>query len=122
MKVLCYAPNNAVWRYTFPQAQWLEILKQRGDEIVYAYCDHDYESFCMSMAAFQVGVEAPAEKKQAVCRRCVANAHKVAQSFGFSAYSVNSFVTAEDRATAHRLARTARTRVRCPASSRDLPS
>ncbi len=39
-----------------PQAQFLEALQQRGDEIIYVYCDREYSSFCMSMASSGVRV------------------------------------------------------------------
>lgn len=100
MKVVCFSPNDAVWRWTFPQAKFLEALKQRGDEIIYVYCDREFSSFCMSMASSGVRFTDDPEKKQAVCDLCVERSRLVRSEFGFEGRSLKSFLTDEDRDTA----------------------
>ena len=104
MKVLCFSPNDAVWRWTLPQAQFLEVLKQRGDSIDYLYCDRTFSSYCMSMASSGVGVDAPEEAKKAVCDRCTGVSRLVREQFGFAGHTVHSFLTNEEKREASDIA------------------
>lgn len=104
MKIVCFSPNDAVWRWTLPQAQFLEALKQRGDEIVYVYCDREYASHCMSMASFGVAFPATTEEKQAICDICARNSQMVRSELGFAGRSLRSFATDAERAEADRIA------------------
>ena len=107
MKILCFSPNDAVWRWTLPQAQFLEALKQRGDSIDYLYCDRTFSSYCMSMASSGVGVDATREAKNAVCDRCVGISRLVREQFGFAGHPVHRFLTDEEKLHANDVARRA---------------
>jgi hypothetical protein len=96
-RVLCFSPNNAVWRWTFPQAQFLEALKKRGDEVVYVYCDREFSDFCMSMASSGVGFEADPARKAAICALCVRSAGEVCEAFGFTSRPLGDFLTQAER-------------------------
>lgn len=104
MRILCFSPNDAVWRWTLPQAQFLEALKQRGDSIDYLYCDRTFSTYCMSMASSGVGVDAPEEAKKAVCDRCTGVSKLVREQFGFSGHPVHGFLTDEERRQASEIA------------------
>jgi hypothetical protein len=106
MKVLCFSPNDAVWRWTLPQAQFLEALQQRGDEIVYVYCDRVYASFCMSMASSGVRFADDTAAKAAICDKCVANSNLARSRLGFSGRAIGSFLRPEDFAAAEDLSTT----------------
>ncbi|HZP68461.1 MAG TPA: hypothetical protein VFB29_00840 [Pseudolabrys sp.] len=97
MKILCFAPNDAVWRWTLPQAQFLETLRQRGDSIDYLYCDRTFATFCMAMASSGVGVDAGREAKEAICARCVNMSGLVREQFGFSGHPVHRFLTDKEK-------------------------
>ena len=105
MRVVCFSPNDAVWRWTLPQAQFLEALQQRGDEIIYVYCDREYSSFCMSMASSGVRFSDSADAKQAICDTCVRQSEMVRGQFGFTGRPLRSFLTAGDIEYADRLSR-----------------
>src|SRR5437868_227581 len=105
VRVVCFSPNDAVWRWTLPQAQFLEALQQRGDEIVYVYCDREYSSFCMSMASSGVRFSDDAETKKAVCDKCVLQSELVRSRFGFAGRSLRSFLNAADIEFADQLSR-----------------
>src|SRR5689334_5036109 len=104
MKVVCFSPNDAIWAWTLPQAQFLEALKQRGDEIVYVYCDREYASLCMAMASQGISYRAADDVKAAACDACQRNSKLVRMKLGFQSRSVRSFVTDEDRQDARRIA------------------
>jgi hypothetical protein len=107
MKIVCFSPNDAVWLWTFPQAQFLETLQQRGDEIVYVYCDREFSSFCMSMASARVSfADAPARKRE-ICDMCVERSQLVRSRFNFPSRPLKSFLTDGDRRTADQLSATA---------------
>jgi hypothetical protein len=105
LRVVCFSPNDAVWRWSLPQAQFLEALQQRGDEIVYVYCDREYSSFCMSMAASGIRFSDSAETKRAVCDTCVQQAKMVRTQLNFTGRPLRSFLKAEDIEYADRLSR-----------------
>ncbi len=104
MKVLCFAPNDAVWRWALPQAQFLEALKQRGDAVDYLYCDRTFSSFCMSMASSGVAFDAPRDVKEVVCRKCLDNFKVIRDGFGFDTHSLYAHLTDTERAEAKNLA------------------
>lgn len=110
MKILCFSPNDAVWRWTFPQAQFLEALQQRGDEIVYVYCDREFSSFCMSMASSGVSFADPTAKKQEICDLCVERSELVRSRFAFQGRSLKSFLTEDERDQADQISATASVR------------
>lgn len=103
MKVLCFAPNDAVWRWTLPQAQFLESLKQRGDEIIYIHCDRTLRNYCMSMACLGVTFKETPERKDVVCKRCCALSQLTRSRFGFEGHSLASFVSDDEIARADAL-------------------
>jgi hypothetical protein len=105
LRIVCFSPNDAVWRWTLPQAQFLEALQQRGDEIVYVYCDREYSSFCMSMAASGVRFSDSLDAKNAICDICVRQSELVRAQFGFTGRSLRSFLEAADIEYADRLSR-----------------
>lgn len=107
MKVLCFAPNDAVWRWTLPQAQFLESLKQRGDEIIYIHCDRTLRNYCMSMACLGVTFKESPERKDAVCERCCALSQLTRSRFGFEGHSLASFVSEDEIARADALSQQA---------------
>ena len=103
MRIVCFSPNDAVWRWTLPQAQFLEALQKRGDEIVYVYCDREYSSFCMSMASSGVRFSDDAKTKRSVCDKCVLHSDTVRSRLGFTGRSLRSFLDAADIKYAYRL-------------------
>jgi hypothetical protein len=103
VRIVCFSPNDAVWIWTLPQAQFLEVLRQRGDEIIYVYCDREYSSFCMSMASSGVRFADDASTKRAVCDVCVRQSEVVRTQLGFSGRALRSFLRPEDVAAADRL-------------------
>jgi hypothetical protein len=105
LRIVCFSPNDAVWLWTLPQAQFLEALQQRGDEIVYVYCDREYSSFCMSMASSGVSFSDNAETKKVVCDKCVLQSEMVRSRLGFAGRSLRSFLDAADFEYADRLSR-----------------
>jgi hypothetical protein len=105
VKVVCFSPNDAVWRWALPQAQFLETLKQRGDEIIYVYCDRELTSFCMSMASSGVGFSDDAASKKNVCDICVRQSELVRSRFGFTGRALRSFLKSEDIELADQLSR-----------------
>jgi hypothetical protein len=105
MKVLCFAPNDAVWRWTLPQAQFLEALKQRGDAISYLYCDRTFAKYCMSMASMGVPIDASIEAKAAICAKCTANSALVRDRLGFEGHALHGYLTDSERAQALDLAK-----------------
>ncbi|KIF66081.1 hypothetical protein HY68_37765 [Streptomyces sp. AcH 505] len=107
VRVVCFSPNDAVWRWTLPQAQFLEALQQRGDEIIYVYCDREYSSFCMSMASSGVRFSDAADKKKAICDRCVVQSDMVRSQLNFEGRPLRSFLRGEDIEEADRLSRDA---------------
>ena len=106
MKIVCFSPNDAVWLWTFPQAQFLEALQQRGDEITYVYCDREFSSFCMSMASFRVSFTDPPARKQEICDICVAQSGLVRSRFNFPSRPLKAFLTDADRKMADLLSTT----------------
>lgn len=104
MRVLCFSPNDAIWRWTLPQAQFLETLKRRGDEIVYVHCSREYASYCMSMAASGVQFSAASEDKSAICSICVRNSDLVRDELQFDGRPLGSFIDVDMRAEGTRLA------------------
>ena len=107
MKIACFSPNDAIWRWTFPQAQFLEALQQRGDTIEYLYCDRTFSSYCMSMAVSGVSANDSDEVKGAICEKCAANSNLVRDKFGFQGYPLHTFLIDAERAVAHELAQKA---------------
>ncbi|TLG77615.1 hypothetical protein [Methylocystis sp. B8] len=107
LRVVCFSPNDAVWRWTLPQAQFLEALQQRGDEIIYVYCDREYSSFCMSMASSGIRFTSDPSAKQAVCNTCVRQSEMVRSRVGFAGRTLRSFLRPEDIDVADRLSREA---------------
>ena len=104
MKLLCFSPNDAVWRWTLPQAQFLEAFKQRNDEVVYVYCDREYSSMCVSMASSGVSFSASPEQKNAICDVCVRQSALVRSEFGFDGRSLRSFIVDGEREEADHIA------------------
>ncbi len=74
-----------------PQAQLLETLKDRGDEIVYVYCDREFSQYCMSMASSGVPFSAAVSDKEAICNVCVSNSALTRSQFGFDGRPLRSF-------------------------------
>lgn len=105
LRFVCFSPNDAVWRWTLPQAQFLEALQQRGDEIIYVYCDREYSSFCMSMASSGIRFSDSADAKKAVCDKCVQQSEMVRTQLNFTGRPLRSFLKAEDFVYADRLSR-----------------
>jgi predicted nucleic-acid-binding Zn-ribbon protein len=105
VRVVCFSPNDAVWRWSLPQAQFLEALRQRGDEIIYIYCDREYSSFCMSMASSGIRFSDSADAKKAVCDKCVQQAKLVRTELNFTGRPLRSFLKVEDIEYADRLCR-----------------
>lgn len=105
LRDVCFSPNDAVWRWTLPQAQFLEALQQRGDEIIYVYCDREYSSFCMSMASSGVRFSDGVDAKKVVCDKCVQQSEMVRTQLNFTGRPLRSFLKAEDLDYADRLSR-----------------
>lgn len=100
MKVVCFSPNDAIWPWTLPQAQVLEALKQRGDQVIYVYCDREYSSLCVSMASMGIPYSAPDSAKAAACDICQRNSKLVRARLGFESRPLRSFMTDADRDSA----------------------
>jgi hypothetical protein len=107
VKVVCFSPNDAVWRWTLPQAQFLDALQQRGDEIIYVYCDREYSSFCMSMASSGVRFSDDESAKRAICDICVRQSELVRGKLGFAGRTLGSFLRPDEVDAADRLSREA---------------
>jgi hypothetical protein len=106
VKVVCFSPNDAVWRWTLPQAQVLDALKQRGDEIIYVYCDRAFSSFCMSMASLGVSFSDSATRKATICDRCVKHSKLARSRLGVAGRSIQSFLQPEDFDAANNISAT----------------
>ncbi len=105
LRIVCFSPNDAVWLWTLPQAQVLDALQQRGDEIIYVYCDREYSSFCMSMASHGVGFSDDPAAKKAICDKCVRQSQMVRSQLDFAGRSLRSFLQPQDIDDADRLSR-----------------
>ena len=105
MRIVCFSPNDAVWLWTLPQAQFLESVQQRGDEIIYIYCDRVYSSFCMSMASHGVSFSDSPAAKEAICDICSQQSKMVRTQLNFASRSLRSFVKVQDIDNADRLSR-----------------
>lgn len=103
MKVLCFAPNDAIWRWSLPQALLLDALQQRGDEIVYVHCRREYARYCMAMASLGVAFSSPKEEKARICDVCERNTDAIRRELGFDQRELGSFIREDDRSTADRL-------------------
>jgi hypothetical protein len=106
MRVICFSPNDAVWRWTLPQAQVLDALKQRGDEIIYVYCDRTFTSFCMSMASLGISFSDSPSTKAAVCDTCARHSLLVRSRLGVCGRSIGSFLQPRDFEEAENLSST----------------
>jgi len=100
MKCVCFSPNDAVWLWTFSQAGFLEALKQRGDEVIYLYCDRTLSEYCMVMAVNGVAVDDSAERKEQVCSECVRASKLVREKCGFTGVPLHSLLNQNDFAEA----------------------
>jgi len=98
MKILCFAPHAAIWVHAFPEALVIEALKQSGHEIVYVTCGGVFAKLCVSMGVYNVGIDASAEAKKAICGGCEKNAEIIRSEFGFSGPALATILTPEDRA------------------------
>jgi hypothetical protein len=105
MKCVCFSPNDGVWRWTFPQARFLEALKQRGDEVIYLYCDKTMSEYCMTMAVHGVAISDSADKKAAVCTECVRTSKLVRERYAFSGIPLHGLVDENDIAMADAMSR-----------------
>jgi hypothetical protein len=100
MKCVCFSPNDAIWRWTFPQANFLEALKQRGDEVIYVHCDRALSKYCMVMAVHGISVDAPDDLKERCCADCVHTSELVRDKYGFTSVALDSLLEAEEIASA----------------------
>jgi hypothetical protein len=96
MKILCFSPNDAIWLWTFSQANFLETLQNRGDEITYLYCDRTLCSYCTVMAVHGLMPTDTTQKKDDVCRECVSSSSLVRRKYGFTGVALHSLLEKDD--------------------------
>jgi hypothetical protein len=103
MKCVCFSPNDAIWRWTFPQAAFLEALKRRGDKVIYMHCDRTLSKYCMVMAVHGVAVDAPDEVRERCCTECVRVSGLVRDKYGFTGVALHSLLESDEIAMAEAL-------------------
>jgi len=96
MKIACFSPNDAIWLWTFSQANFLEALKNRGDRIFYIHCDRTLSSYCTVMAVHSVMPGDDMKKKERLCVNCTRQSSLVRERYGFDSIALHTLLDPDD--------------------------
>lgn len=97
MKILVFAPFSAIWVHAFPEALFVEALKQEGHEIFYLSCGGEFRSYCNAMSARNLSLDADPKLKEQVCVACRRNRDIIKRNFDFEGADLTSLLDDEDR-------------------------
>jgi hypothetical protein len=96
MKVLFFAPHDAIWIHAFPEALVAEALAQQGAQIVYVSCGGTLNTHCIAMTAQGVPFTAPAAAKERICVGCRRNEAIIRKQFNLGGSDLRDVINVAD--------------------------
>lgn len=82
LNILAFAPYAGIWEHSFPEAVTLKALEDIAD-IHYTGCNSILNSYCITMSAVGMSIDASAELKEKLCALCKKRRNLLTSSFGF---------------------------------------
>ncbi|MHC1791142.1 hypothetical protein [Solidesulfovibrio sp.] len=92
MKVLFFSPYAATWPHAFPEALLAEAVAGAGHEALCLHCDGAYAKLCLCMISAGLGVDAPVQARENICRACRTNRDIVRRRFRLPSLLLDRFI------------------------------
>ena len=72
-KAIFFSPFSFIWPHALAEYQLATLLSYKDIDVTVVGCDRSYSGFCTSMEAARLTIDATAEEKAGICRRCIRN-------------------------------------------------